>query len=499
LDFLAPAQQSDELGRLGPYRVLKVLGAGGMGLVLLAEDPHLERLVALKVILPEVAAKVDARQRFLREARATAKVKDDHVVTIFQVGEDRGVAYLAMEYLHGESLESWLHKGARLAVTQILRLAREMTQGLAAAHAQGLVHHDIKPGNLWLEAPRGRVKILDFGLARGGLQEVQLTQSGVILGTPSYMAPEQGQGEPADTRSDLFSLGCVLYRLCTGRVPFEGLTVMAVLTALATRDPRPVREVNPEIPEALAGLVMRLLARHREDRPASAEAVLVELQAIEHQQASASPSRTAPVSAAAAASEPASQTLASVPVAAPEVRQRRWVVGLVAVLLLAGAVGLGPVVLRITGPDGKQTEVSVPDGSKVAVNAKGEVDIRLPGAAERRVPETGSPLDRLDPAQIPAEERFAWQPKELVAVLGEHRQRLWNYVAGLAVTPDGKQLVACAYDTPRLHFWDAMTLGEQGAVHVIDDGSVYAVAYDPAGEKLAFAAMILAFSRICST
>ena len=161
--------------------------------------------------------------------------------------------------------------------------------GLAAAHAKGLIHRDIKPANLWLEAPQGRVKILDFGLARGDKDDVQLTQTGTILGTPSYMSPEQSRGEPADARSDLFSLGCILYRLCTGRLPFSGPTVMSILTSLATKNPVPVAEVNPQIPSELAELAMRLLAKPREDRPASAQAVLQEIQAIGQQELRSSP------------------------------------------------------------------------------------------------------------------------------------------------------------------------------------------------------------------
>ncbi len=302
--FLAPPQGAGELGRLGDYRVLKLLGQGGIGAVFLAEDTQLERPVALKVMLPEVAARPEARQRFLREARATAKLKNDHVVTIHQVGEDRGVPFLAMEFLEGESLEGRLRTGEPLAAAQVLRVARDITRGLAAAHAKGLVHRDIKPANLWLEAPQGRIKVLDFGLARSGVEELHLTQSGTILGTPAYMAPEQGRVEPADARSDLFSLGCVLYRLCTGQAPFQGPTVMAVLTALATTDPPPVSQVNRQIPEALAGLVMRLLAKRREDRPASAQVVLQELQSIDRQRTQESQTIAAPLSVGVAKPEP---------------------------------------------------------------------------------------------------------------------------------------------------------------------------------------------------
>ena len=145
----------DELGRLGPYRVLKVLGAGGMGVVFQAEDPHLQRLVALKAMLPGLAASESAKQRFLREARAAAALKHDHIVTIYQVGEDRGAPFLAMEFLEGESLDDRLKREGKLPLAEVLRIGREMAEGLAAAHERGLIHRDIKPANVWLEGKKG--------------------------------------------------------------------------------------------------------------------------------------------------------------------------------------------------------------------------------------------------------------------------------------------------------------------------------------------------------
>ena len=247
--WLAPAQQPDEIGRLGGYRVLKELGRGGMGAVYQAEDPKLKRLVALKVMLPRLAADASARRRFLREAQAMAAVHHDHVVTIYQVEEDNGVPFLAMEFLQGMPLDKWLKDGRKPNLAQILRMGREIAEGLAAAHARGLIHRDVKPGNIWLDSDhKGRVKILDFGLVRVGTDDVHLTHSGAIVGTPAYMSPEQGAGQKVDARTDLFSLGCILYRFCTGAMPFAGDTTMALLTALAIADPKPVRELNPDTP-----------------------------------------------------------------------------------------------------------------------------------------------------------------------------------------------------------------------------------------------------------
>jgi serine/threonine protein kinase/formylglycine-generating enzyme required for sulfatase activity len=277
---LAPPQAAGEIGRLGHYAILKQLGRGGMGLVLLAQDSNLQRLTALKIMLPVHAQNPLARERFLREARAAAKIKHDNVVTIFQVGEERGVPYIAMELLEGFSLEDYLEKKGELTISEVIRVARESAEGLRAAHAAGLVHRDIKPANIWLEAPLGRVKILDFGLAREEVANDRMTQSGAVIGTPKYMSPEQADGKPVDARSDLFSLGVVIYRLCAGREPFSGPSMLAVLKAVMFDPPAPVRQLNPQVPAALAALIERLLAKKFEDRVQSAADLIAALTAI---------------------------------------------------------------------------------------------------------------------------------------------------------------------------------------------------------------------------
>jgi serine/threonine protein kinase len=278
-EFLAPPQKPDEIGRLGPYRVLAVLGQGGMGVVFRAEDPDLGRPVALKALLPALASTSSARQRFFREARAAAALKHPHVVTIFQVGEDRGAPFLAMELLDGESLDQRIQRNGRLPTPEVLRLGREIAEGLAAAHERGLIHRDIKPANIWLERGHSRkqwephVKILDFGLARSQTDPTQLTQSGTVLGTPAYMAPEQAEGKAVDHRCDLFSLGCVLYRMCTGVLPFQGESTLAIMRALALNDPAPACNLRDDVPRPLSDLVMRLLSKDPAARPATAREV----------------------------------------------------------------------------------------------------------------------------------------------------------------------------------------------------------------------------------
>jgi len=272
-DFLAPPQAADEIGRLGPYRVLAILGRGGMGVVYRAEDPNLQRLLALKAMLPGLATSPSAKERFFREARAAAALKHPHIVTIFQVGEDRGAPFLAMEFLEGESLDDRVKREIRLPVPDILRIGKEVADGLEAAHERGLIHRDIKPGNIWLEGKKGHVKILDFGLARAMSGQSQLTQSGAIVGTPAYMAPEQACGRQIDHRCDLFSLGCVLYRMCTGVLPFKGNDTMAIIASLALDTPASPASLNPELPAELSDLVMQLLAKEPEGRPADSRAV----------------------------------------------------------------------------------------------------------------------------------------------------------------------------------------------------------------------------------
>lgn len=280
LSFLAPAFEPDELGRLAHYRILKLLGHGGMGIVLQAEDTQLQRPVALKVMRPELGRSLSNRQRFLREARAMAQVRSDHVVTVHQVGQIDDVCFLAMELLLGESLDQRLDRVGTMPLDESLRIGHEIALALAAAHTRGLIHRDVKPANVWLEAPSGRVKLLDFGLARPQDTDAHLTKSGTIVGTPMYMAPEQARGIAVDGRADLFSLGCVLYQMVTGRPAFQGTTALAVLTTVLTETPVPASQYNPLIPISLTNLFSRLLAKQPDDRPGSAEAVSTELQAI---------------------------------------------------------------------------------------------------------------------------------------------------------------------------------------------------------------------------
>src|SRR6516162_10904527 len=260
LSFLAPPSEPGALGRLDHYEVLGVIGKGAMGIVLRARDTKLERVVAIKVLAAPLAASGTARQRFAREARATAAIRDEHVVAIYAVRDDAPVPYLVMEFIDGCNLDALLRRGVPLEVKEVLRIGTQVASGLAAAHERGLIHRDVKPGNILLENGVQRVKLTDFGLARAA-GDAGLTQSGVITGTPSYMSPEQARGEAVDHRSDLFSLGSVLYALATGHPPFRADSTMGVLNRISNNSPRPIREINPEVPDWLAAIIARLHAK----------------------------------------------------------------------------------------------------------------------------------------------------------------------------------------------------------------------------------------------
>ncbi|MBI1323783.1 protein kinase [bacterium] len=269
LNWLAPTDDPEMIGRLGPYEIQGMIGSGGMGVVLKGWDRALRRFVAIKLLAPHLASSDAARQRFLRESRAAAAVVHENVVAIHGVAESEGLPYFVMPYSRGESLQKRLDRAGPLAVEEILRIALQTARGLAAAHAQGLVHRDVKPANILLDEGVERVLLTDFGLARA-VDDATLTRSGVIAGTPQYMSPEQIRAEGVDTRSDLFSIGATIYAMCTGKAPFRADSTYAILRQITDNDPLPVAEANPEIPEWLGQIVARLMAKHPEDRFANA-------------------------------------------------------------------------------------------------------------------------------------------------------------------------------------------------------------------------------------
>ena len=277
LDFLAPTDDPRMLGRFGAYEIAGVVGYGGMGIVLKGFDAALNRFVAIKLLAPHYATSGAARKRFLREAQAAAAVVHDNVTAIHGVNEFNNLPYIVMPYVRGESLQKRLDRCGSLEVVEILRIAMQTASGLAAAHAQGLVHRDIKPANILLPDGVERVLITDFGLARAA-DDASLTRSGVIAGTPQYMSPEQARGDKIDARSDLFSLGSVMYAMCTGHVPFRAETPYGILRRITDHEPRPIRDSNREIPTWLNQIVERLLRKDPSDRYQTAKDVEVDLQ-----------------------------------------------------------------------------------------------------------------------------------------------------------------------------------------------------------------------------
>jgi serine/threonine protein kinase len=268
-EMLAAPSQADTLGRLGRYEIERIIGAGGMGIVLKGFDSELNRPVAIKLLAPHLARVGAARQRFAREARAAAAVVHEHVVPIHNVESEQANPFLVMQFIAGESLQARVEREGPLSVAETLRIGMQTASGLAAAHAQGLVHRDVKPANILLEQGVERAYLTDFGLARAS-DDANLTYTGVVAGTPHYMSPEQADGQPLDFRSDLFSLGSVLYFMATGHPPFRADRPMAVLKRTCHDPHRPAWHCNPEIPDALSEIIDRLLEKKPASRFASA-------------------------------------------------------------------------------------------------------------------------------------------------------------------------------------------------------------------------------------
>lgn len=289
LESLNPTDDPESLGRIGSYEVTGVVGSGGMGVVLKAHERSLDRVVAIKVMAPYLASSGSARKRFGREAKAAAAVIHPNVIAIHSVSNDGPLPYLVMPFVGGDSLQQRLDQNGPLPLVEVLRVGSQIAAGLAAAHGQGLVHRDIKPANILLDNGVERVSLTDFGLARA-VDDASLTRTGVLAGTPQYMSPEQARGEAVDHRSDLFSLGSVLYAMCTGRAPFRAETSYGVLRRITDDVPRSIREINPDIPEWLEGAIMKLFAKSADDRFDSAEEVAEVLEdCLAHVQA---PART---------------------------------------------------------------------------------------------------------------------------------------------------------------------------------------------------------------
>jgi tetratricopeptide (TPR) repeat protein/predicted Ser/Thr protein kinase len=265
----------------GRYEIVKLLGEGGMGAVYRAHDRELDRVVALKVIRPELARNAQVLQRFKQELILARQVTHRNIIRIFDLGQAEGVRFITMEYIEGEDLSQILARRGKLPAAEATAIMTQVTRGLEAAHTEGVVHRDLKPQNIMMEAS-GKASVMDFGIARS-MDASSMTRTGALMGTPTYMSPEQAQGHKVDARSDLYTLGIIFYELLTGRPPFETDNPMATLVKRIQEKPVPPIQVEPSIPRPVNDLVMKMLATKPEERQQSACELLLELDAIEAQ------------------------------------------------------------------------------------------------------------------------------------------------------------------------------------------------------------------------
>ncbi len=333
-EWLDPTDNPKYLGRFGGYEIMGIVGHGGMGLVLKGFEPSLNRYVAIKVLAPALATNGSARRRFSREAQAAAAVLHENVIAIHRVADAHDLPYLVMPYINGMTLQKRIDVDGPMTLIAVLRISRQIAAGLAAAHAQGLVHRDVKPANILLEMGVERVTLTDFGLARAA-DDASLTRTGVIAGTPHYMSPEQARGDAIDARSDLFSLGSVMYAMCTGHSPFRAETSYGILRRISDSQPRSIREINPEIPDWFEAIVDRLHAKSPSDRLGSAEELAELLEAcLGHVQQPARVPLPAAVRQLSNASKRARSRLGR------RVREWRWRLLFLIVSALIGLFGL---------------------------------------------------------------------------------------------------------------------------------------------------------------
>jgi hypothetical protein len=423
LGFLATSTRPDSLGRLGQFEVLEVLGKGGSGIVLRAFDGTLQRVVAVKVLAPQLAVMSPARKRFLREARSSARIRHENVVQIYAV-EEQPLPYLVMELIPGETLQERCDRMGPLELPEVLWIGRQIAEGLAAAHATGLVHRDVKPANVLIErGPHKHAKLTDFGLARAA-DDASVSQSGLVAGTPMYMAPEQARGDRLDHRADLFSLGSVLYLMGSGRPPFRAKTALAVLKRVAEDEPRPIREIIPETPEWLCNLISRLHAKKPEDRFASAREVAdlltARLDQLLHEATVEAPSLAPP--APGEKRPPDAEIPAAAPAFGPRFRGHRWAAAAAAVLLLSGGLGFTEAT-GVTHVTGTVIRLFSPEGTLVVGVDDPGIGVKMDGS-DLVITGTGVNELRLKPGSYTVEARKDGKvvSRELVSVTKDGRQ-----------------------------------------------------------------------------
>ncbi len=403
LALLDAPSRADSLGRLGHYEILSVVGRGAFGTVLKAFDEKLQRMVAIKVMARELAATSPARKRFLREAQASAGIRHENVVSVFAV-EEQPLPYLVMEFVPGQTLHQFLNDHGPLNVSPVLSLGRQIAEGLDAAHSQGLIHRDIKPSNILLEpAPSNRVKITDFGLARAA-DDASLTQSGMIAGTPMFMAPEQALGHKLDQRADLFSFGSVLYQMVSGRPPFRANNSVAALKRVTEDTPRCIREIIPETPQWLCDIISKLHAKNPNDRYQSARDVVNVLADCESQlrlhpvlnDYSLIPQRTSATT-----------------------RLRGWAIASTLVLLL-----LGIVLFSVYGPPKNRATYGEHNVEQSALLANSPIHQFVSGEWIDVIPMIDPLVDRLNVPQATGKNDWRIEQEELVILRDQRGSKL---------------------------------------------------------------------------
>ncbi len=391
VEHLEPSDEPNVLGRLGGYDVLEVVGRGGMSVVLKAHDRELNRYVAIKVLAPHLAQSSLARKRFAREAQAAAAVVHPNVMAIHQVQANGPLPFLVMPLVAGESLAHRLEAQGRLELKETLRIGMQAAAALAAAHEQGLVHRDVKPSNIMLEKGVERAVLTDFGLARAA-DDVSMTRWGIIVGTPQYMSPEQARGEPVDGRSDLFSLGCVLYEVTTGISPFRADSTAATLRRLTDDAPPAMSAQNPELPPWIVAIVDRMLEKDPSRRFSSAKEVSELLEGcLAHMQ---QPTSVPLPNVAGTLRVPSAPNSPLLPGEGQELRaaiehkprlfagwsRRKRVLAAAIGLLFFGGLGLAGIIIHLK-KDNKTTTIEVPEGSTAHVDSKGDVTLELASSA----------------------------------------------------------------------------------------------------------------------
>lgn len=460
LRFLDAPDDPAYIGKLQHFQISRVIGRGGMGIVLEAFDTHLQRHVAIKILNPKFQENDIARQRFCREGRAAAAINHEHVVAMHHVAKanEGEIAYLVMQYIEGITLEELLANRRPLPPDEVARISMQTAAGLSAAHARDMVHRDIKPANILIEKETNRVKLTDFGLARA-TDDIKLTKTGMVTGTPLYMSPEQAMGGTADERSDLFSLGALMYEMATGKSPFEAPTTVGVMKRIMDEMPEPAHTVNEQIPKPLSGIISKLLAKDPDDRPASASSVATALAGIVSDYGPISPLQVPAVTAQAAKRLSGDH----------RVVDRRWVIGAWA----AGIVGVvslaAAVLIWINGTGGGE---SSPES------------LHIPSIVLADNPGTVWSVD------------FSPNGKEVAAAIEDGTVRLWNIenqevvksfnahrgIVWMVQFHPTRPIVMTCGDDGRISLWDRESFGPIKEWSV--DKSVRSAAFSPDGSRL---------------